>query len=554
VRALAFCIQCICVSCFSLFRYTIDSRTYEIYVILPIRLSNLLLCLSRTNLCAIFQSPSFVLFLQLCVCPNSYVDGMAFHWYAGGMDRLQDGTFGYHFLAKAHQMLEDSQATTSAASASASAESSETSDTTASTAAAASTPFMLGTEGCNCPGTETAGTALSWLRSERYAHDILQDLNHYASGWVDWNLLLSAEGGPNHLGNLCDAPILATPAHDDITVQPYLFTIGHFSKFFVPGTQIVHSTIQADFSSLAGAADASEKAKNKVLHGGPSKVVSGAALTTWPCDGSSRQRFSLPRAADTEGARLGALQLADDETWGEAGAAEPNLKDHNSDAAVFPTTPSPDAPLKLCVSNANNAATGQPAQVLDCSAGEWVGAFALPAGGSGQLKLQNPPPPPSSEEEDPQPALCLGAVPAYSELMTQSGGGPVTLAPCAEAPHTDGTTSTRSSNEGAEGAKAAASLWAHQQWAYSEASQSVVSMAPSGSGGGQCLTASWPFLQAVVGVTPKGATVAVVVNEASVSMNVQLAMEDGTSITAKLPRESIQTFVVENPEDPEAFI
>jgi len=465
---------------------------------------------------------------------------MAFHWYAGGMDRLQDGTFGYHFLAKAHHMLEASQkaAATSESTTTAAASSEASSDATdaSSTASTADTPFMLGTEGCNCPGTETAGTALSWLRSERYAHDILQDLNHYASGWVDWNLLLSAEGGPNHLGNLCDAPILATPSHDGITVQPYLFTIGHFSKFFVPGTQIVHSTIQADFTT-AGSATTTEKAK-KLLHGGPSKVVSGAALTTWPCDKSSRQRFYLPHAPEEEGsttsttpgAWLGALQLADDETWGEAGASELNLKDHNSDAAVFPDTPRPDAPLKLCVSNANNAATGKPAQVLDCSAGEWVGQFAWPPGGSGQLRLQNPPP-----SEDPQPALCLGAVPAYSELMTHSGGGPVTLAPCA------------SEEEDA-------SLWAHQKWTYSKASQSVVSMAPLASGGGQCLTASWPFLQAVVGVTPKGATVAVVVNEASVAMDVKLAMEDGTSINAKLPRESIQTFMVENPNDPEAFI
>jgi len=27
---------------------------------------------------------------------GGFIDGMAFHWYAGGGDRLLDGTFGYH--------------------------------------------------------------------------------------------------------------------------------------------------------------------------------------------------------------------------------------------------------------------------------------------------------------------------------------------------------------------------------------------------------------------------------------------------------------------------
>ena len=93
---------------------------------------------------------------------------------------------------------------------------------------------------------------------------------------MDWNLLLSAEGGPNHLGNLCDAPLLATPDHGDVTVQPYLYAIGHFSKFFVPGTEVARSAVQADFSGgKGGGVGAFESLP--ALHGGPSRVVSGAA-------------------------------------------------------------------------------------------------------------------------------------------------------------------------------------------------------------------------------------------------------------------------------------
>merc|ERR550514_1203125 len=40
---------------------------------------------------------------------------------------------------------------------------------------------------------------------EGYAHDIMGDLNAGAAAWTDWNLLLDGKGGPNHLGNPCDA-------------------------------------------------------------------------------------------------------------------------------------------------------------------------------------------------------------------------------------------------------------------------------------------------------------------------------------------------------------
>merc|ERR1719446_398931 len=80
--------------------------------------------------------------------------------------------------------------------------------------------LLLATEGCNCPGVGSAAGGVeytpwgmrsdqnSWTRGERYGHDILADLNNWAHGWVDWNLLLDREGGPNHLGNKCDAPIV----------------------------------------------------------------------------------------------------------------------------------------------------------------------------------------------------------------------------------------------------------------------------------------------------------------------------------------------------------
>ena len=32
---------------------------------------------------------------------------------------------------------------------------------------------------------------------------MINDLNRWTEGWVDWNLLLDEQGGPNHVGNYC---------------------------------------------------------------------------------------------------------------------------------------------------------------------------------------------------------------------------------------------------------------------------------------------------------------------------------------------------------------
>ena len=39
---------------------------------------------------------------------------------------------------------------------------------------------------------------------------LLGNLNAGAHGIIDWNLLLDAQGGPNHKNNFCQAPLMAT--------------------------------------------------------------------------------------------------------------------------------------------------------------------------------------------------------------------------------------------------------------------------------------------------------------------------------------------------------
>lgn len=35
-----------------------------------------------------------------------------------------------------------------------------------------------------------------------------QDTNNWCGGWVDWNLVLDLQGGPNWVANYVDAPII----------------------------------------------------------------------------------------------------------------------------------------------------------------------------------------------------------------------------------------------------------------------------------------------------------------------------------------------------------
>ncbi|OIN91419.1 MAG: glucosylceramidase [Comamonadaceae bacterium CG1_02_60_18] len=94
---------------------------------------------------------------------------------------------------------------------------------------------LLFTEGCQEGGPHTG----EWALGERYAHNIINDLNRWTVGWIDWNLVLDETGGPNHVGNLCSAPILIDTAHDALMHQSSFFYLGHFSRFIKPGAQRV---------------------------------------------------------------------------------------------------------------------------------------------------------------------------------------------------------------------------------------------------------------------------------------------------------------------------
>lgn len=143
---------------------------------------------------------------------SEYFDGIAFHWYAGNC------------LAHVQQV-----------------------------STAYPDAIVLPSEACyelTQMEDDEAGDAWlangTWARGEGYGYDILGDLNSGSNGWTDWNLILDQEGGPNHVNNFCDAPILADLRANHTTqlyFHPQYFYLGHFSKFLLPDSQRVSATV-----------------------------------------------------------------------------------------------------------------------------------------------------------------------------------------------------------------------------------------------------------------------------------------------------------------------
>jgi glucosylceramidase len=73
----------------------------------------------------------------------------------------------------------------------------------------------------------------------RYARDLVDGLNHWFVGWIDWNIVLDKKGGPNHVNNLCAAPIMVDTTSEDVYLTPIYYVMAHFSRYLKPGDSVV---------------------------------------------------------------------------------------------------------------------------------------------------------------------------------------------------------------------------------------------------------------------------------------------------------------------------
>jgi len=90
---------------------------------------------------------------------------------------------------------------------------------------------LLFTEGCQEGGCKVG----EWYTGERYGRNMIGDLSNWTEGYIDWNLVLDEKGGPNHVGNYCDAPIIVDTETEELHYNSSFYYIGHFSKYIKPG-------------------------------------------------------------------------------------------------------------------------------------------------------------------------------------------------------------------------------------------------------------------------------------------------------------------------------
>ncbi|MDA3862188.1 MAG: glycoside hydrolase family 30 protein [Melioribacteraceae bacterium] len=137
---------------------------------------------------------------------SKYAWGIGFHWYeswAGGEEM-------YNSIGNVHESYPDKH--------------------------------LLFTEGC--AESFRPGGYQTWKNAERYGRSMINDFNNGTVGWTDWNILLDENGGPNHVGNFCFAPVHADTKTGELIYTPSYFYIGHFSKFIRPNAKRV-STVSS---------------------------------------------------------------------------------------------------------------------------------------------------------------------------------------------------------------------------------------------------------------------------------------------------------------------
>ena len=146
-----------------------------------------------------------------------YIDGIAVHWYAATEDITPSGLY-FGFMNKTHTDYPSF--------------------------------FLLATEACEGFLPWSKGVELgSWTRGETYAHDIIGDINNWATGWTDWNAFLDLKGGPNWANNECDSPIiLDTENTTQFYKQPMYYALAHFSSYVPKGS--VRIDVQSESTSI----------------------------------------------------------------------------------------------------------------------------------------------------------------------------------------------------------------------------------------------------------------------------------------------------------------
>lgn len=82
--------------------------------------------------------------------------------------------------------------------------------------------------------------------AQKYAHDMIGNMNHGMNAFYDWNVVLDEVGGPNHVGNFCDAPFLFDTKKKELIRRNTADYLWHFTHFIRPGAVRIGITKYTD--------------------------------------------------------------------------------------------------------------------------------------------------------------------------------------------------------------------------------------------------------------------------------------------------------------------
>ncbi|MFL5639939.1 MAG: glycoside hydrolase family 30 protein, partial [Gemmatimonadaceae bacterium] len=151
---------------------------------------------------------------------------------------------------------------------------------------------LLFTEGT--PASFKTEDITAWRLGEAYGLSMINDFNSGAVGWTDWNVLLDEQGGPNHVGNFCFAPVHADTKTGELTYTNSYYYIGHFSKFVRPGARRIGCSPSRSALLSTAFVDPDGKVSVVVMNKGDQKVD----YYLW-VNGNAVEVSSLPHSIQT---------------------------------------------------------------------------------------------------------------------------------------------------------------------------------------------------------------------------------------------------------------
>lgn len=152
---------------------------------------------------------------------SEYFDGFAVHWYASTFDWFPESLNYTHYLAPGKHLIQSEACVDS------------------------EVPHWKDDKwywseeatdwGWDWAPADEKALHPKYVPVYRYARDIICCLNNWVDGWVDWNMVLDRQGGPNWANNWCVAPVIVDPDKDEVYFTPLYYTLAHFSRYIRPG-------------------------------------------------------------------------------------------------------------------------------------------------------------------------------------------------------------------------------------------------------------------------------------------------------------------------------